>query len=82
MLPALKKVNYNMREAWVKKAVSWLQGRQNEDGGFGETTLSYLDAKSYAGVGVSTVSQTSWGLLGLLAVREEYQVEESIDHAV
>ena len=35
--------------------------RQNPDGGWGETCQSYED-ESFAGVGVSTASQTAWAL--------------------
>ena len=40
---------------------------QREDGGWGETPDSYEDT-SLRGQGPSTATQTSWGLLGLLAV--------------
>ncbi|CAD8192801.1 unnamed protein product [Paramecium octaurelia] len=82
VLPALKKMKYSLTEQWVGKAVKWLVGKQNADGGFGETTLSYRDSKKYNGVGVSTVTQTSWGLLGLLAVEDHYDVKEAIEKAV
>lgn len=74
VLPALKKINYNLNEPWIKKAVNWLVAKQNEDGGFGETTLSYNDPQKYNGVGVSTVTQTAWALLGMMAVQEQYEV--------
>jgi squalene-hopene/tetraprenyl-beta-curcumene cyclase len=43
---------------------------QNPDGGWGETCGSY-DDPALRGVGVSTPSQTAWGLLGLIAAGEE-----------
>lgn len=39
---------------------------QNADGGWGESCGSYDDPVT-RGVGVSTPSQTAWGILGLLA---------------
>ncbi|MGH9740706.1 MAG: squalene--hopene cyclase [Candidatus Acidiferrales bacterium] len=49
-----------------KRAAEWLRSVQNEDGGFGESILSYYD-ESLKGRGASTASQTAWGLIGLLA---------------
>jgi squalene-hopene/tetraprenyl-beta-curcumene cyclase len=48
----------------VQRAATWMLGRQNPDGGWGETCHSYQD-ESFAGVGVSTASQTAWALLTL-----------------
>jgi squalene-hopene/tetraprenyl-beta-curcumene cyclase len=47
----------------------WLKTIQNQDGGWGESLLSYTDEK-YKGRGPSTPSQTSWALLGLMASQE------------
>lgn len=49
------------------RAAEWLRSVQNEDGGFGESILSYYDS-SLKAKGPSTASQTAWGLIGLLAV--------------
>jgi squalene-hopene/tetraprenyl-beta-curcumene cyclase len=48
----------------TERAVRWLIARQNPDGGWGETCWSYVDP-SFAGVGVSTASQTAWAVLSL-----------------
>ncbi len=45
-------------------AARWLVGKQNPDGGWGETCLSYED-ETFAGTGASTASQTAWALHGL-----------------
>ncbi|MGA9883381.1 MAG: squalene--hopene cyclase [Candidatus Acidiferrales bacterium] len=49
-----------------RRGAEWLRSVQNEDGGFGESILSYYD-ESLKGRGASTASQTAWGLIGLLA---------------
>jgi squalene-hopene/tetraprenyl-beta-curcumene cyclase len=46
----------------IPPALSWLRAKQNQDGGWGETAYSYNDP-SFAGVGLSTPSQTAWALL-------------------
>jgi squalene-hopene/tetraprenyl-beta-curcumene cyclase len=50
-----------------ERALDWLRCVQNQDGGFGESVLSYYDPMKKAN-GPSTASQTAWGLIGLLAV--------------
>jgi squalene-hopene/tetraprenyl-beta-curcumene cyclase len=49
--------------------VAWLVSKQNPDGGWGESCLSYAEADAH-GVGASTSSQTAWALLGLLCAGE------------
>ncbi len=67
VLCALHAVNRDLRSAEVQKAVAWLKGIQNNDGGWGEGGESY--ALDYAGYrpAPSTPSQTAWALLGLIA---------------
>jgi squalene-hopene/tetraprenyl-beta-curcumene cyclase len=48
----------------MARGAHWLLNVQNPDGGWGETCHSYVDP-SFAGVGVSTPSQTAWAVLGL-----------------
>ncbi|MBF2067623.1 MAG: squalene--hopene cyclase [Calothrix sp. C42_A2020_038] len=50
----------------IQRGAAWLISCQNSDGGWGETCRSYNDP-SLKGKGRSTVSQTAWALLGLLA---------------
>ena len=50
-----------------ERALDWLRCVQNQDGGFGESVISYYDPLRKAN-GPSTPSQTAWGLIGLLAV--------------
>jgi squalene-hopene/tetraprenyl-beta-curcumene cyclase len=68
VLVGLNAVRQNMNRGWVRRAVDWLKSVQNEDGGWGESCRSYEDLSQKA-IGPSTPSQTSWGLLGLLAGR-------------
>jgi len=46
--------------------VSWLESRQNTDGGWGESCLSYKDVE-HQGRGESTPSQTAWALMALMS---------------
>jgi len=48
----------------IERAADWLARVQNPDGGWGETCHSYAD-ESFAGVGRSTASQTSWAVNAL-----------------
>ncbi len=56
ILPGLARIGYDLKEHWIAKSIDWLKSRQNEDGGFGETVLSYNKPDLYNGRGVSTVS--------------------------
>lgn len=66
VLSGLQMAGVNMRANHVEKALRWLESIQNQDGGWGESCQAY-DKNQYVPLGYSTVSQTSWALLGLLA---------------
>jgi squalene-hopene/tetraprenyl-beta-curcumene cyclase len=51
---------------YIRRAVAWLKSVQNPDGGWGESPASYLDPNDI-GVGPSTVFQTAYVLIGLIA---------------
>jgi squalene-hopene/tetraprenyl-beta-curcumene cyclase len=53
--------------AAARRGAEWLLGHQNDDGGWGETLLSYDDPR-LRGSGESTAAQTGWAMLGLAAV--------------
>ncbi len=53
----------------MRRAVAWLEARQNDDGGWGETLASYETAYRDAPC-ASTASQTAWAVLGLMAAGE------------
>jgi len=65
VLRAMEAVGLNAQPE-CRRAAEWLRSVQNEDGGFGESILSYYD-ESLKGRGESTASQTAWALIGLLA---------------
>ncbi|MFQ5671685.1 MAG: squalene--hopene cyclase [Nitrospinales bacterium] len=64
-LTGLRSIGEAMDQAFVRKAVDWLEAHQNEDGGWGETCDTYEDP-SLRGAGASTASQTAWAVMGLL----------------
>jgi squalene-hopene/tetraprenyl-beta-curcumene cyclase len=66
VLPALAAAGEAMDSLAVRRAVRWLNERQNPDGGWGETCASYVDVQA-RGRGDSSASQTAWALLGLVA---------------
>jgi squalene-hopene/tetraprenyl-beta-curcumene cyclase len=68
VLRALETVALTAQE-YCQRAVKWLHAVQNPDGGFGESIESYYNP-ALKGRGVSTPSQTAWGLIGLLAAGE------------
>lgn len=69
VVPALVAGGLPVSHPAVRRAVTWLETHQNEDGGWGEDLRSYGD-RSWAGRGASTASQTAWALLALLAAGE------------
>ena len=68
----------------VRKAVAWLLARQREDGGWGESGASYADDGPRGAAQYSTVSQTAWALLGLMAAGEAEHpaVKRGVDYLV
>ena len=82
VLRALETVALSMQE-YCRRAVRWLREVQNPDGGFGESIASYYDP-ALKGKGVSTASQTAWGLIGLLAAGEldDPAISRAVAHLV
>ncbi|MCY0898837.1 MAG: squalene--hopene cyclase [Firmicutes bacterium] len=66
VIPGLEAIHYDIHEAWVQRALDWLEQHQNDDGGWGEGCESYVNP-SQKGVGVSTASQTAWALMALIS---------------
>jgi squalene-hopene/tetraprenyl-beta-curcumene cyclase len=69
VLPALEACGLEPSHPAFRRAVGWLDGVQNGDGGFGEDILSYGD-RSLRGRGTSTPSQTAWAALAYAAAGE------------
>ncbi|MFQ5839278.1 MAG: squalene--hopene cyclase [Candidatus Methylomirabilales bacterium] len=79
VLRGLRAIGYDMRAEQVRRAVEWLVGRQNPDGGWGEECGTYED-RERAGRGGSTPSHTAWALLGLLAAGESSH--PAVEHGI
>ncbi len=71
-VPGLIAAGVEPSDPCIRRAVSWLERHQNEDGGWGEDPRSYDDPK-WIGRGPSTASQTAWALLALHAAGERSQ---------
>lgn len=67
----------------IDRGAAWLVSCQNADGGWGETCASYKD-KNLKGTGISTVSQTSWALLGIMAaiVGTNFAAQATVDRGI
>lgn len=82
VLPALRAIGEDMRQAYVTRAADWLAGKQNADGGWGETCASYMDP-TLRGTGPSTPSQTAWAVIALIAVDNPAyaaSIRKGLDH--
>jgi len=64
-------------------AAKWIKSVQNDDGGWGESPLSYADPFK-KGKGISTASQTAWALMVLYAAGDynSSAVERGIEYLV
>src|SRR5215472_13616563 len=82
VLRALETVALTARDC-CQRALGWLRAVQNADGGFGESIASYYDP-GLKGKGVSTASQTAWGLIGLLAASDiaDPAITRAVNHLV
>ncbi len=66
VLTGLRKMGFGPSEDRMRRGADWLEARQNADGGFGESPGTY-DEPAARGQGPSSVSQTAWALMGLVA---------------
>lgn len=80
VLCGLEQAGVNMREPWLKRAVTWLESRQREDGGWGESNDSYADLTMSGRDHQSTAHHTAWALLAILATGD-YQ-RESVERGI
>ncbi len=67
----------------INQGAAWLVSCQNADGGWGETCASY-DDQDLKGTGISTASQTSWALLGIMAAMAEtkFAAQATVDRGI
>ena len=82
-LSALSLVAPQIHRSSIERGAAWLVGCQNTDGGWGETCRSY-DNPALKGRGTSTVSQTAWALIGLMAAgaNSKVAIERGIDYLI
>lgn len=66
----LRAVGVLPTDPMISKAVKWLEGIQNSDGGWGESCRSDLD-KKYILLGSSTLTQTAWAVDALIAASDK-----------
>ena len=71
-LRGLASIGVNMDEEWIRRALTWLESCQNEDGSWGETCESY-NFPALKGRGAGTPSQTAWALMGLCAAGDPHR---------
>jgi squalene-hopene/tetraprenyl-beta-curcumene cyclase len=69
-LSALNAAGVDPASPTVRRAVDWLVGIQNADGGWGEDCESYALDRTGHRPAPSTASQTAWALIGLMAAGE------------
>ena len=73
VLAGLKSVGEDMDKEYVRRAVRWLNSRQHEDGGWGESCDTYRDPLGEDWK--STASQTAWALIALMCAGETQSPE-------
>ena len=66
VLAGLRAIGVDLSDPAICHAVAWLESKQNSDGGWGESCLSYGDP-AWSGKGDSTPSQTAWAIMGLMS---------------
>ncbi|MDT8448577.1 MAG: squalene--hopene cyclase [Wenzhouxiangellaceae bacterium] len=68
----------------IDRAAAWLERRQNDDGGWGESNQTYHDPEFAGQARCSRAFQTGWALLGLIAVgrADGEAVQRGVDYLV
>ncbi len=79
VLAGLRAIGEDLSAPYIRRAVSWLESRQNPDGGWGESCVSYGNA-AHSGKGESTPSQTAWALMALMSagVTDSFSVARGV----
>lgn len=88
-LCGLAAVKADFSAEWINRAVQFVVKHQNNDGGWGESSLSYVD-KAWIGRGISTPTQTAWAVLALMEAAKhpsltatlEPHIEAAMDYLV
>jgi squalene-hopene/tetraprenyl-beta-curcumene cyclase len=70
VLIALEQTSINKHDSLYTKAITWLKSIQNADGGWGEDNQSYFDNSLSGQFHSSTICQSSWAILALIAAGE------------
>jgi squalene-hopene/tetraprenyl-beta-curcumene cyclase len=70
VLAALNAAGVDPATSEIRRAAEWLRSRQRSDGGWGESEESYWSQRPHGEARYSTVSQTAWAVLGLMAAGE------------
>jgi len=70
VLMALEQTNIAKSDPLYSKASTWLKTIQHADGGWGEDNQSYFDESFSGSFHSSTVSQSAWAILALIAAGE------------
>jgi squalene-hopene/tetraprenyl-beta-curcumene cyclase len=65
VLTGLRALGEDFSQGYIQRAVRWLEGCQNPDGGWGESCESYVKVQT-KGQGSSTPSQTAWAVMALI----------------
>ncbi len=83
VVTGLTRVGVPVTDPCIVRGVEWLIRHQNDDGGWGESCLTYEDP-SLRGQGPSTPSQTAWALMGIMngGVVDHDSVRNGIDYLV
>ena len=79
VLAGLRAIGEDPSALYIRRAVSWLELKQNSDGGWGESCLSYVDV-AHNGKGESAPSQTAWALMALMSagVTDSFSIARGI----
>jgi squalene-hopene/tetraprenyl-beta-curcumene cyclase len=65
VLTGLRALGEDFSQDYIQRAVRWVEGCENPDGGWGESCESYANPRM-KGVGTSTPSQTAWAVMALI----------------
>jgi len=65
VLMGLRALGEDFSQGYIQRAIAWLEGCQNPDGGWGESCVTYEHPQG-KGKGGSTPSQTAWAAMALI----------------